>query len=100
MNGWYIAGAVALLLYLLPSFIAIWRWRAVKWWNVPAIILINVLFGWTIGLWVLALFFAFGPRTYRETLRMQAYMGYPEFQQIEANDAIIEMGERSRDGWR
>ena len=31
---------------------------------------------------------------------MMAYMGHPEFQQIEANDAIIEMGERNREGWR
>jgi hypothetical protein len=89
-----IAGAA--VLYLLPSFIALWRWRAVRWWNVPAIILLNVLFGWAVFGWVWAIYFAFGPRTYRENLRMAAYMGPPQFQQIEANDAIIEMGE----GWR
>jgi hypothetical protein len=40
--------------------------------------------------------FATGPRTYRENLRMAAYMGQPQFQQFEANDAILEMEERGR----
>ena len=46
------------------------------------------------------MYFAFGPRTYRENLRMGAYMGQPQLQQIEVNDAIIEMGERSRESRR
>lgn len=98
--NWSLVIGLGGTLYLLPSLIAIWRWRAVRWYNVPAIILLNVLFGWTIALWVMAMYFAFGPRTYRENLRMAAYMGHPQLQQIEANDAIIEMGERSREGWR
>jgi transposase InsO family protein len=40
---------MAAVVYLLPSFIAIWRWRAVCWWNVPAIILMNVVFGWAVN---------------------------------------------------
>ncbi|HEY4167258.1 MAG TPA: hypothetical protein VGM96_10795 [Reyranella sp.] len=84
-------------LYLLPSFIAIWRWRAVHWYNVPAIILMNVLMGWLLGLgWILAMYEACGPHSYRERLKFAAYMGRPEFQQIEANDAILEVAERRR----
>jgi hypothetical protein len=98
--NWNLVIALGGTLYLLPSLIAIWRWRAVRWYNVPAIILLNVLFGWAVFGWVMAMYFAFGPRTYRENLRMAAYMGQPQLQQIEANDAIIEMGERSRESRR
>jgi hypothetical protein len=88
--------AVAAVIYLLPSFIAICRVQKVGVLDVIAIILLNVLLGWLVVGWVLAMFFAFGPRTYRERLRMVAYMGHPEFQQIEANDAILEFKERGR----
>jgi hypothetical protein len=98
--NWTLVIVLAGTLYLLPSLIAICRWHKLKWYDVPAIILLNVLFGWTIALWVMAMYFAFGPRTYRENLRMAAYMGQPQLQQIEANDAIIEMGERRREGRR
>src|SRR5262245_53674740 len=98
--NWTLVIVVSGTLYLLPSLIAIWRWRAVKWYNVPAVILLNVLFGWTAVIWIMAMYEAFGPHSYRERLRMAAYMGQPQMQQIEANDAIIEMGERSREGSR
>ena len=98
--NWDLVLALGGALYLLPSFVAIFRLHKLKWYDVPAIILINILFGWAVFGWVWAMYFAFGPRTYRENLRMAAYMGQPELQQIEANDAIIEMGERSREGWR
>jgi hypothetical protein len=99
--NWTVVLIIAGAIYLLPSLIAIWRWRKVKWYNVPAVIILNVLMGWLFGVgWFFAMWIATGPRTYRENLAMAAYMGHPEFQQIEANDAIIEMGERSREGWR
>ena len=98
--NWNLVIALRGALYLLPSLIAIWRWRALRW-ELPAIIFLNVVFGLFVGMgWFWAMYFAFGPRTYRENLRMAAYMGYPQGQQIEANDAIIEMGERSREGWK
>jgi hypothetical protein len=98
--NWNLAIALSGALYLLPSLIAICRWHKLKWYDVPAIILLNVLFGWAIFGWVMAMYFAFGPRTYRENLRMAAYLGQPQLQQIEANDSIIKMGGRSREGWR
>jgi hypothetical protein len=98
--NWKLVIVVGGTLYLLPSIIAICRWHKLKWYDVPAIIVLNFLFGWAIFGWIMAMYFAFGPRTYRENLRMAAYMGHPELQQIEANDAIIEMGERSRGGLR
>jgi hypothetical protein len=43
--NWNLVIALGGTLYLLPSLIAIWRWRAVRWYNVPTIILLNILFG-------------------------------------------------------
>lgn len=53
------AVALVIFFYILPSLVAYWRKHPSK----PAIILVNLLFGWTILAWFWALIWACGKTT-------------------------------------
>ena len=48
-------GALALVLYLLPAIIALYRSHR----NAPAICVLSILFGWTGLAWIIALIWSF-----------------------------------------
>lgn len=74
--------------YFVPTIIAIWR-------DVPnklPIALLNILFGWSIICWAIALVFALGP-----TRRQVRAMEQREQLSIDADLALVAMERRSRE---
>lgn len=63
MSHWFTVAAITTL-YLLPSIIAFYRGHASKW----GILILNVIGGFTVVLWCIALIWAFSNRGASQTI--------------------------------
>ena len=54
---WIISVLFALVVFLLPTIIAVFRHKK----NITAILVLNLLGGWTVVGWIIALVWAFAP---------------------------------------